>query len=98
MLDGWVIPWLGDHMAPLHTDEVEIDEGIVRRLVDHQFPDWAQLELTPAGHGTDNRMLRLGDDLVVRLPRWHRPIPTVSWVRRYSSSNLTATLAQTAFG
>lgn len=42
---------------------------MVRRLIDHQFPDWAQLELTPAGHGTDNRMLRLGDDLVVRLPR-----------------------------
>lgn len=56
-------------MTPLHVDEVEIDEDLVRRLVDHQFPDWAHLALAPAGHGTDNRMLRLGDDLVVRLPR-----------------------------
>lgn len=58
-----------DHVTPLHLDEVEIDEDTVRRRVDHQFPDWDHLRLTPAGHGTDNRMLRLGDDLVVRLPR-----------------------------
>lgn len=56
-------------MTPLHLDEVEIDEGTVRRLIDAQFPRWAQLDLRAAGHGTDNQMLRLGDDLVVRLPR-----------------------------
>lgn len=56
-------------MTPLHVDEVEIDEDTARRLIDHQFPDWDRLALTPAGHGTDNRMLRLGADFVVRLPR-----------------------------
>lgn len=56
-------------MAPLHVDEVEVDDDMVRRLIEHQFPDWAGLALAPAGHGTDNRMLRLGADLVVRLPR-----------------------------
>lgn len=56
-------------MPSLHVDEVTIDDDSVRRLVDHQFPEWSRLALTPAGHGTDNRMLRLGDDLVVRLPR-----------------------------
>lgn len=56
-------------MTPLHADEVEVDDDTVRRLIDHQFPDWARLAITPAGHGTDNRMLRLGDDFVVRLPR-----------------------------
>jgi aminoglycoside phosphotransferase (APT) family kinase protein len=56
-------------VAPLHADEVPVEEGTVRRLIDDQFPDWASFALTPAGHGTDNRMLRLGDDLVVRLPR-----------------------------
>lgn len=56
-------------MAPLHIDEVEIDETTVRRLIDRQFPEWDRHALSPAGHGTDNRMLRLGDDLVVRLPR-----------------------------
>lgn len=56
-------------MASVHADEVAIDEVVVRRLVDQQFPGWKHLRLAPAGHGTDNRMLRLGDWLVVRLPR-----------------------------
>jgi aminoglycoside phosphotransferase (APT) family kinase protein len=56
-------------MTRLHPDEVAIDEATVRRLVDTQFPEWESMPLTPAGHGTDNRMLRLGNDLVVRLPR-----------------------------
>lgn len=56
-------------MAPMHVDEVVIDEETVRHLIDHQFPEWERLALTPAGHGTDNHMLRLGDEFVVRLPR-----------------------------
>ncbi|MCO4251124.1 aminoglycoside phosphotransferase family protein [Pseudarthrobacter raffinosi] len=56
-------------MASLHTDEVNLKEKTVRRLINHQFPAWEHLALSPAGEGTDNRMLRLGDDLVVRLPR-----------------------------
>jgi aminoglycoside phosphotransferase (APT) family kinase protein len=56
-------------VTPLHLDEVAIDEDLVRQLVDSQFPEWSGLRLTPASGGTDNRMLRLGDDLVVRLPR-----------------------------
>lgn len=55
--------------ATLHDDEVPVDEALARRLVDSQFPQWAGLPLSPAGDGTDNRMFRLGDDLVVRLPR-----------------------------
>lgn len=56
-------------MTALHDDEVEVDRTTVRRLVADQFPEWADLPLRAAGHGTDNVMLRLGDDLVVRLPR-----------------------------
>ena len=56
-------------MTPLHLDEVAIDEDLVRRLVDGQFPEWSGLALTPASGGTENRMLRLGDHLLVRLPR-----------------------------
>lgn len=56
-------------MERLHPDEVDIDDDTVRLLVDDQFPEWRDLALAPAGHGTDNRMLRLGEDLVVRLPR-----------------------------
>ena len=53
----------------LHQDEVPADPGIVRALLAAQCPQWAGLPLSPAGAGTDNTMYRLGDDLLVRLPR-----------------------------
>ncbi|MCX4625612.1 aminoglycoside phosphotransferase family protein [Streptomyces sp. NBC_01443] len=53
----------------LHHDEVPIDQALVRSLLEAQRPEWAGLPLSPAGAGTDNVMYRLGDDLVVRLPR-----------------------------
>lgn len=56
-------------MGTLHTDEVDIDDATLRRMVDDQFPQWRDLPLRPAGHGSDNRMVRLGDELVLRLPR-----------------------------
>jgi aminoglycoside phosphotransferase (APT) family kinase protein len=47
----------------------EIDVGLVRRLVAAQFPQWADLPLTPVEPGGwDNRTFRLGDELSVRLP------------------------------
>ncbi|WP_101787567.1 aminoglycoside phosphotransferase family protein [Nonomuraea indica] len=53
----------------LHENEVPIDEVVVRSLLAAQCPEWAGLSLSPAGAGTDNVMYRLGDDLLVRLPR-----------------------------
>ena len=54
----------------LHDDEVEIDEPRVRRLLGEQAPAWAGLPLRLVEPpGTDNVVVRLGDDLVVRLPR-----------------------------
>ena len=54
----------------MHDDEVDIDQRLVRRLVDGQFPRWAGLALERvASAGTDNALYRLGADLVVRLPR-----------------------------
>ncbi|MER7576023.1 aminoglycoside phosphotransferase family protein [Streptomyces sp. NPDC126514] len=47
-----------------------IDTALARRLVDTQFPQWADLPLTlldPAG--SDHVIHRLGEDLAVRLPR-----------------------------
>ncbi|MEV6151446.1 aminoglycoside phosphotransferase family protein [Nonomuraea sp. NPDC052129] len=47
-----------------------IDAALVRRLVDAQFPQWAELPLTllePAG--SDHVIYRLGEELSVRLPR-----------------------------
>ncbi|WP_329253181.1 aminoglycoside phosphotransferase family protein [Streptomyces canus] len=53
----------------LHEDEIPVDETLVRSLLKAQRPEWADLPLSPAGAGTDNIMYRLGDDLLVRLPR-----------------------------
>jgi aminoglycoside phosphotransferase (APT) family kinase protein len=54
----------------MHEGEADIDVALVRRLVAAQFPDWAAAALAPVpSAGTDNALFRLGDDLVVRLPR-----------------------------
>lgn len=53
----------------LHENEIPVDERLVRSLLKAQRPEWADLPLSPAGAGTDNTMYRLGDDLLVRLPR-----------------------------
>src|SRR3954469_15189291 len=47
----------------------QIDAGLVRRLVDAQFPQWRGLPIRTVQHdGWDNRTFRLGDELSVRLP------------------------------
>jgi aminoglycoside phosphotransferase (APT) family kinase protein len=57
----------------MHADEFEIDESLVRELLESQFPEWADLslEVLPSS-GTDNVMVRLGGDKAVRLPRHER--------------------------
>ena len=61
----------------LHQNEVPVDEVLVRSLLEAQRPEWAGLPLSPAGAGTDNIMYRLGDDLLVRLPRTADKAPSV---------------------
>ncbi len=56
----------------MHADEVDTDERLVRRLLEAQFPYWADLPIeSVTSSGTDNALYRLGDELVVRLPRIH---------------------------
>jgi aminoglycoside phosphotransferase (APT) family kinase protein len=58
----------------MHTDELEIDERLVRRLLGEQFLEWADLpirRIEPSG--TVNVIFRLGDELSVRLPRREGP-------------------------
>jgi aminoglycoside phosphotransferase (APT) family kinase protein len=49
--------------------EIDIDSGMVRRLLAAQHPDLAGLHIEPAESGWDNAMFRLGDTCAVRLPR-----------------------------
>ena len=56
----------------MHVDEVGADVSLVGRLLAAQFPQWADLPIEPVSSaGTDNALYRLGDDMVVRLPRIH---------------------------
>jgi aminoglycoside phosphotransferase (APT) family kinase protein len=58
----------------MHADELEIDATLVRGLVADQFPRWAGLPLRRIEpSGTVNAILRLGDELAVRLPRRQGP-------------------------
>jgi aminoglycoside phosphotransferase (APT) family kinase protein len=57
----------------MHEDELNINETLVRQLLDAQFPKWASLPITRVkSDGTDNAIYRLSTDMCVRLPR-------VSW-------------------
>ena len=54
----------------LHDDELLIDATLVRTLVDRALPEYALLPLRPlAASGSTNALFRLGDELLVRLPR-----------------------------
>src|SRR6185437_7684254 len=54
---------------PMPAAEVEITADLVRRLLRAQQPDLAGLPVEPLASGWDNTLFRLGDGLVVRLPR-----------------------------
>ena len=73
--DGWLIelarrrtPRAGWGVA-MHKDQLALDVGAVRRLVDEQFPRWRALPIrrVPAA-GTVNAIFRLGEDLAARFP------------------------------
>jgi aminoglycoside phosphotransferase (APT) family kinase protein len=58
--------------APMHDDEVEVNEALVRRLLQSQMPDLADRPLMVVEPwGTDNAIWRVGTDLVLRFPRIH---------------------------
>lgn len=62
-----------DHVEPERRPAADvtpsIDASLVRRLVTAQFPEWADLHVTPVAlGGWDNRSFRLGRDMTVRLP------------------------------
>lgn len=68
----------------MHADEVDTDAALVRRLLNAQFPQWADLPIEPVpSAGTDNSIYRLGDDMAVRLPRIHWAVGQVEKERRW---------------
>src|SRR6266567_2315512 len=68
----------------MHSDEVDTDSVLVSRLVAEQLPHWADRPIEPVlPQGTDNALYRLGDDMVVRLPRRERTVATLEKERRW---------------
>lgn len=63
--------------------EVDVDEALVRTLLVEQHPDLADLPLVEVASGWDNVIFRLGDDLVVRLPRRAVAAPLVEHELRW---------------
>jgi aminoglycoside phosphotransferase (APT) family kinase protein len=54
----------------LHDDEIPIDTGLVRALVDRAMPGHAGLPVRRLdSSGSSNALFRFGDNLLVRLPR-----------------------------
>lgn len=75
----------------MHVDEVDIDDGVARRLVDAQFPHWAGLPMSRiTSDGTENAIFRLGPELAVRLPRHPRATGALekelTWLPRLAPS------------
>lgn len=53
----------------MHSDELLIDEDVVRRLIPEQFPAWRNEPVRRlAGEGTDNAIFRIGANLTARFP------------------------------
>ncbi len=68
----------------MHADEVDTDVALVGRLLATQFPQWADLPIEPVpSAGTDNALFRLGDEMVVRLPRRERTSGTLDKERQW---------------
>jgi aminoglycoside phosphotransferase (APT) family kinase protein len=56
----------------------------VGRLLAAQFPQWADLSIKPVhSAGTDSALYRLGDDMVVRLPRIHWAVDQIDKERQW---------------
>lgn len=71
-MSWWLAPvGVGLNVAvTLHTDELRVDEALVCRLVADQLPEHASAPVRRlSASGSSNSLFRLGDELLVRLPR-----------------------------
>jgi aminoglycoside phosphotransferase (APT) family kinase protein len=65
-------------------DPQDIDAALVSRLVAGQFPRWAGESVRPVPEpGVDNATFRLGEDKMVRLPRFERWVGQVTREQRW---------------
>src|SRR4051794_17782477 len=68
----------------MSADRIAIDVALVRRLINTQFPSWANHPIRPCEPGGwDNRTFRLGDHMTVRLPSAERYVLQVEKEHRW---------------
>lgn len=63
--------------------EVDITAGLIRELLGRQFPAFAGRRIELLAFGWDNALFRLGDDLIVRLPRRAAAVPLMESEQRW---------------
>jgi aminoglycoside phosphotransferase (APT) family kinase protein len=63
--------------------DIFVDEALVRQLVRTQHPDLGELDLRLVANGWDNDLYRLGEELVVRLPRRRVAVPLIESEQRW---------------
>lgn len=57
-------------VSALHEDDLAVDDDLVRRLIETSVPQYAALDLQRLQpSGSSNALFRLGDELLVRVPR-----------------------------
>jgi aminoglycoside phosphotransferase (APT) family kinase protein len=68
----------------MHVGEFMTDPDLVRRLLRGRHPEWADLHIEPVpSFGTDHALYRLGDDMVVRMPRVDRAVDNIEKEQRW---------------
>jgi hypothetical protein len=71
-------------MTTMSADRMDLDVALVRRLINTQFPRWADLPIRPCEPGGwDNRTFHLGDQMTVRLPSAERYVVQVEKEHRW---------------
>lgn len=63
--------------------EVHLDEAVVREMLVEQCPQWAGEPIRFVLAGWDNAMFRLGDDLMVRVPRRAASVSLIDHEQRW---------------
>jgi aminoglycoside phosphotransferase (APT) family kinase protein len=73
----------------MHKDQLRIDAGTVRRLVDHQFPQWNALPIVEVSTtGTVNAIFRIGSELSARFPLIaQEPAEARDWLRAEAAAS-----------
>jgi aminoglycoside phosphotransferase (APT) family kinase protein len=87
----------------MHAEQIETDVALVRRMVEGQFPRWADLPIDPVeSYGTDHDIYRLGDTMAARLPRiaWatEQAAMEAKWLPKFAPQLPLALPVQLAMG